>query len=350
VYPPISPAARNPTEAVEAMRAICGLAAGAAVLMHGCANNQEFDSFVSKYNKVYASEEERSERERIFNTNIELINKENAKQSSFKAGVTEYADMSSEEFGEKFLGFVDVRLFDANAPNHTLTRAGNLPPSVDWNKGHNGIKAVTSVKNQNPCGTCWSFAQTAAIEGIRAIRENGKLVSLSNQEMMDCLQPAHPCTGAGAGGGLTEGVVFAKNNGLYSYSDYTFLARTGSCHAAGSKELAPGKITGYVNVPSNDENALMDALSQQPVAVAVNAQYGGPIQHYTGGVVHTDCSSQLDHAVLAVGYGHDSQTGLDYWMIKNSWGANWGEDGFFRLERGRKLCGILAWSAYPTMD
>jgi len=255
-------------------------------------------------------------------------------------------DVAEGEFKENFLGFVDTRNFDANAPNHTLTRAGNLPESVDW-RNHYGIVAVTSVKNQNPCGTCWSFAQTGAIEGIRAIK-TGKLVSLSNQEMMDCL--GHPCTGRGAGGGLTEGVIYAESHGLYSYEAYPFIAASESCmHPSMTKELQPGLIRGFVNVPGHDENALMDALSQQPVAVAVNAQYGGPIQFYTGGVIHTTCSSQLDHAVLAIGYGTDP-SGLAYWLIKNSWGPNWGEEGFFRLQRGRELCGITAWSSYPTMD
>jgi len=255
-------------------------------------------------------------------------------------GVTEFTDMSSETFTSRYLGLVTETPLEPNVLNHTISRSTPLA-SIDWRE-HG---AVTSVKNQQYCGTCWSFAQAGAIEGIRQIK-TGKLVSLSNQEMQDCL--GHPCSGNGAGGNMIEGINYAKQHGLSSYDAYPFIAATESCKNMGNKELAAGKITGYVNVRQTMED-LMDALAQQPVAVAVNAQYAGPIQNYRGGVISSYCSTQLDHAVLAVGYGKDSSSGLDYWLIKNSWGTNWGESGYFRLVRGQNECGVLSWAVYPTM-
>merc|ERR1712032_1189363 len=283
--------------------------------------------------------EERTEAERTFNLNVEEIETENAKETNtFTLGVTEFTDMTKDAFSKQFLGLVSPPPFDADVQNHSIVRA-SPPTSVDWRDS----EAVTSVKNQNPCGTCWSFAQAGAIEGIRAIKNAG-LVSLSNQEMQDCL--GHPCTGNGAGGDMTEGIMYAKTYGLSSYSAYPFVAKTESCKSTSNKVLAPNVITGYVNVPANMDS-LMDALAQQPVAVALNAQYAGPIQNYRGGIITSSCSTQLDHAVLAIGYGTDS--GTDYWLIKNSWGENWGEAGYFRLIRGQNECGLLSWAVYPTM-
>jgi len=325
------------------MRTICGLAACALMVLHGCDKTdktQDFDSFVKKYNKVYPDEAAKTEAERTFNLNVEEINAENSKgTNTFTLGVTEFTDMSTEKFTSTYLGLVLETPVEATATNHTISRATPLS-EVDW-RDHN---AVTEVKNQNPCGTCWSFAQAGAIEGIRAIKEN-KLVSLSNQEMQDCL--GHPCSGSGAGGNMIEGINYAKQNGLASYAAYPFIAATQSCKTMTNKELAAGKITGYVNVNPRMED-LMDALAQQPVAVALNAQYAGPIQNYRSGIISSYCSTQLDHAVLAVGYGTDS--GMDYWLVKNSWGTYWGESGYFRLVRGQNECGVLSWAVYPTMN
>jgi len=323
------------------MKTICGLTAGAILFLQGCdKNNDEFQRYTEQFGKTYANDDERLERERIYYDNMKMIEEENKKGNSFTLGETSFTDMSNDEFKKQYLGFVDMNAMQvdlSSAENHTLQRA-TLPSSVDWRNSY----AVTEVKNQNPCGVCWSFATAGAIEGIRAIRTNSRAVSLSTQEMQCKL--GHSCSGATAGGTLTEGIRYTQQNGLASWANYPFVSSRSTCLNE-PREIQVGQITGYRNVP-RDMNSLMDALAQQPVSVAVNAQYGGPIQHYRGGIISEYCSTQLDHAVLAVGYG--SENGQQYWLIKNSWGSNWGERGYFRLVRGQNECGVLQWAVYPT--
>merc|ERR1712176_861565 len=186
---------------------------------------------------------------------------------------------------ERYLGQLKIPS-DVNMTSHALsgTRVDS-GSSMDWrDRG-----AVASVKNQNPCGTCWSFSAVGALEGVRAIR-GGPLVSLSNQEVQDC--KGNGCSGNGAGGWPVWGFQWAQDYGLASYDNYPF-------------------IRGYRQV-SASEDYMIDALNQQPISVALNAQYSGPVQNYRGGIIDTYCSDALDHAVLAVGYG--TEDGEDYWL------------------------------------
>lgn len=302
-----------------------------------------FSEFVEQFNKTYADESERAEHERIFNENMDKIDAANKKNNGFTMGVTEFTDISEEEFNRRYMTLGSPS--NESVPEHVSdpTRA-SLPQRVDWRD----FSAVTVVKNQNPCGTCWSFAGAGAIEGIVAIRTRS-LVSLSNQEFQDCTGGGHSCSGQDAGGFYDAAFRYARDYGVSSNSYYPFNPSIGQSHQscrAYPKQVAAGAITGY-RVVASSENALMDALYHQPVAVALNAQYGGPIQHYRGGIITEYCSTALDHAVLAIGYG--TEYGTNYWLIKNSWGANWGESGYFRLVRGQNKCGVLKAAYYPTM-
>ena len=197
---------------------------------------------------------------------------------------------------------------------------------------------MTPIKNQEQCGSCWAFSTTGSVEGVSFI-STGKLPSVSEQQLVDC-------SGAegnqGCNGGLMdygfESII--KNKGITGETDYPYTAKDGTCAAAGKPVAAT--ISGYKDVPVNSEVGLETAIVTQPVSVAVEADQS-VFQYYTGGVMDSACGTQLDHGVLAVGYG--TEGGKEYYKVKNSWGADWGAKGYILLARGAKFnpsgqCGI----------
>ncbi|KAK2079410.1 hypothetical protein QBZ16_003101 [Prototheca wickerhamii] len=219
--------------------------------------------------------------------------------------------------------------------------------SVDWREKN----AVTEVKNQKMCGSCWSFATTGSIEGANAIH-TGKLVSLSEQQMVDCDRERDN----GCHGGLMDYAYeyVLKNGGLDSEEDYPYTAEEGVCDRRREKRHVV-TIDGYEDVPRMNEGALRAAVARQPVAVAIEADQR-PFQLYAGGVLDTACGTALDHGVLVVGYGsfNNGTTDLPYWLVKNSWGGAWGDKGYIKLLRsplgapsGPGQCGIAMQASYP---
>ncbi|KAJ4703640.1 putative Cysteine protease [Melia azedarach] len=221
---------------------------------------------------------------------------------------------------------------------------GNLtsvPTSIDWRKKG----AVTPVKDQGSCGCCWAFSAVAAMEGITQIK-TGKLVSLSEQELVDCDTQDSGCSG----GLMNIAFEFIKSNrGLTTEANYPYEGVDGTCKTkkAGRKAAA---ITGYKDVPANNEKALLQAVASQPVSVAIEGS-GYSFQFYSTGVFSGDCDTYLNHAVTAIGYG-TSSAGTKYWLMKNSWGTGWGEDGYMRIQRDvaarEGLCGLAMEPSYPT--
>ena len=197
---------------------------------------------------------------------------------------------------------------------------------------------MTPIKNQEQCGSCWAFSTTGSVEGISFI-STGTLPSVSEQQLVDC-------SGAegnqGCNGGLMDyGFEYIiKNKGITGETNYPYTAKDGTCAAAGKPVVAT--ISGYKDVPVNSEVGLETAIVTQPVSVAVEADQS-VFQYYTGGVMDSACGTQLDHGVLAVGYG--TEGGKEYFKVKNSWGADWGAKGYILLGRGAKFnpagqCGI----------
>ncbi|KAL2494895.1 KDEL-tailed cysteine endopeptidase CEP1 [Forsythia ovata] len=195
-----------------------------------------------------------------------------------------------------------------------------VPPSLDWRERG----AVTAVENQGGCGSCWAFSVVAAMEGITQIK-TGELVSLSEQQILDCITSIDSCKG----GWMEYAFEFASQyQGLDSDADYPYPAKEGSCSANKPSSL-PAMITGHQSVPGNNETALLMAVANQPVCVRID-----PIQmrFYKSGILTGECGTNLTHSITAVGYG-TSEDGTKYWIFKNSWGPNWGENGFIRLQR-----------------
>merc|ERR1711907_196423 len=204
--------------------------------------------------------------------------------------------------------------------------------------------AVTPVKDQGQCGSCWAFSTTGGLEGAWQIA-TGKLTSMSEQQFVDCDTSSMGCNG----GNMNTAFTWAEKQNVATESSYAYTARDGTCKSSFSTAIPKGGVTGYKSVGSLLSKAtvakLQSAIDQQPVSIAIEADQAS-FQHYTGGVLSSGCGTNLDHGVLAVGY--DSDAGI--WKVKNSWGASWGMDGYIQLSQTGNVCGILDQPVYPTVS
>jgi len=299
-------------------------------------NNQFlFTSWAKQHKKNYDVAEV-FQRFNVFNDNMAKIIAHNSAKQSFTMSMNEFGDLTADEFKAQYHGLLPFRseyLKAQNAP--AFPKDLKIASSVDWTtKG-----AVTPVKNQGQCGSCWAFSTTGSIEGAHQIA-TGKLVPLSEQELVDC---AGSSGNQGCNGGLMDNAFeWVIKNGLCTESSYPYKAKGGSC-SKGCKSAT--SITGFKDVPKGDEDSLMKAANVNPVSIAIEADQFA-FQFYQGGVMDGTCGKKLDHGVLLVGYGTDG--GQDYWKIKNSWGASWGEEGYIRVVRGKNICGLADSASYPT--
>jgi len=288
----------------------------------------------------YVSKQEHDIRFEIFKDNMEKIKAHNEKNLSWKMGITQFADMTPVEFKQHTSCLMDQR--PVSTELFTPQEGVTVPESVDWvAKGD-----VTPVKNQGQCGSCWAFSTTGSIESRVSIAGGG-LTSLSEQELVDCSKKNNGCSG-----GLMDYAFdfVIQNKGLCSEDDYPYTAEDGTCDD--SSCTRHDAISSYVDVSSTTE-ALEQALAAGPVSIAIEADQMS-FQLYTSGVLTAACGTNLDHGVLAVGYGTWTD-GTDYWRVKNSWGSYWGDQGYINLCRncnangGNGQCGILMSASYPVV-
>ncbi|KAL0383558.1 UNVERIFIED_CONTAM: Senescence-specific cysteine protease SAG39 [Sesamum calycinum] len=304
--------------------------------------SERHEEWMEQYGRVYKNDEERAMRFKIFKDNVEFIEAFNeAGSRPYKLGINAFADLTNEEFKGARNGLFKVQKLPKVA-SFKYENVSGLASSMDWRKKG----AVTPVKDQGQCGSCWAFSAIAATEGIHEIT-TGKLISLSEQEIVDCDKTNQD---QGCEGGFMEDAFdfIISNKGIASESTYPYHATDGTCN---KKEESPvaAKISSYEKVPENNEQALLKAVANQPVSVSIDAG-GTAFQFYSSGVFTGDCGTDLDHGVAAVGYGKTSD-GTKYWLVKNSWGTSWGEEGYIRMERDvaakEGLCGIAMDSSYP---
>ena len=304
--------------------------------------NYEFHRFTHQHNKQYPSYDEYMIRHKNFINNYHMIQVHNQLNHGYTLGINQFSDMSQREFKE-FVESSKLHIDRFNQHTLTNTMSGDVPNSVDWReKG-----AVTGVKNQKQCGSCWAFSTTGSIEGAYAIAK-GKLVPLSEQQLVDCDKGDNGCNG----GIMTSAYEYViRNGGLDSETCYPYEARDDTCRF--DKSCVSATISSYGSVSANNDKAMIEALARQPISIAIYAA-GSTFQHYNGGVYddptcYSD-ESHLDHGVLLVGYG-TTDDGKDYYILKNSWDTTWGENGYMRIARGenKNICGLLDMPCYPVV-
>ncbi|XP_001607324.1 uncharacterized protein LOC100123649 [Nasonia vitripennis] len=296
-----------------------------------------FHEFMGKYKKMYHNKEEKEMRFQIFKDNLNLIEElQRNEMGTGRYGVTQFTDLTKAEFKARHLGLKPTLKSENDIPMPMATIPDiELPSDYDW-RHHN---VVTPVKDQGSCGSCWAFSVTGNIEGQYAIK-HGELLSLSEQELVDCDK-----LDSGCNGGLPDTAYRAieELGGLELESDYPYDAEDEKCHF--NKNKVKVNIVSGLNITSNETQMAQWLVKNGPMSIGINAN---AMQFYMGGVSHPFkflCSpDSLDHGVLIVGYGVKFypifKKTMPYWIIKNSWGPRWGEQGYYRVYRGDGTCGV----------
>ena len=287
----------------------------------------QFLSFQSIFNKKYKSFTEMRNRFVVFNENVRIIKQHNEdKSQTFKMAINQFTDFTPEEF-KSYVG--QLTFHPSTCSNFSSTN--QVANSWDWRM----YNAVTPVKNQGQCGSCWAFSSTGSTEGAWAIK-TGELINLSEQELVDCSGLRYGNNGCN-GGQIDSAFEYSIVNGQCSSLDYPYTAEKSKCYMCES-------VTSFrecFNVATNDQVSLKVAVALQPVAVAIDAN-SYYFQSYSSGILTSEmCGTDLDHGVLIVGYNQEED--IPYWIVKNSWGDTWGENGYVRIaisNSSEGICGI----------
>lgn len=324
-----------------------------------------FQRWKTEHGRTYATPAEERRRLRVYASNIRYIeatNQDAGAGLTYELGETAYTDLTSDEFMAMYTSPPSpLSSSDDDGATIITTRAGHVgagsggyqvylnesdgaPASVDWRASG----AVTEVKNQGQCGSCWAFSTVAVVEGIHQIK-TGKLVSLSEQELVDC-----DTLDDGCDGGVSYHALqwITTNGGITAEDDYPYTAKDDICNTTKLSHHA-ASISGFQRVATRSEASLTNAVVMQPVAVSIEAG-GANFQHYSNGVYNGPCGTQLNHGVTVVGYGQDEETGERYWIVKNSWGEKWGDRGYLRMKKDiadkpEGICGMAIRPSFPLI-
>ncbi|RZB45739.1 Peptidase C1 and/or Inhibitor I29 domain containing protein [Asbolus verrucosus] len=311
--------------------------------------SETWNNFKRSHRRRFSNSREERFRKTVFQKKLQQIEDHNERfklgMETYEIGVNEFTDYTEEEMMSYTHGFqlpleMPAPLINITSNSSFILRSGltALPSSLDWRS--RGV--VTPVKDQGQCGSCWAFSVNGALESHYKIRY-GATVTLSEQQLVDCATNLYGCNG----GSTSEAFMYIARNGGINYDrDYPYEARDGACRYSSSKPRVV--IRGYAYLTGPDENMLMDMVATQgPISVAIDVS--GNWGSYKSGVYYSStCSStSLNHAVVIVGYGNEN--GQDYWLVKNSWGSGWGQNGYIKMARNRgNNCGIATFASYPV--
>lgn len=313
--------------------------------------DQLWRDFRMKYKKFYADEFEETGRYYVWRQHLKDIETHNSNpENTYKIGVNHFSDLTHAEFREQMGGCYKLpkHMVEGNVTEGSTFLPPSfvdLPDTVDWRKeGY-----VTPVKNQGQCGSCWAFSSTGSLEG-QTFKKTGKLPELSEQNLIDCTKSYgnYGCRG----GWMENSFKYVRDNrGIDSETGYPYYTRDlGYCYYNAQYNTASD--TGFVDLPSGDENALKVAVATiGPISVAIDATHSSFMRYRSGVYIEPQCGNglgNLDHAVLVVGYG--TENGYDYWLVKNSWATTWGDAGYIKMARNRNnQCGIATKPSYPLV-
>jgi len=310
---------------------------------------KQFTNFQERFNKRYSTISEVEDRFQIFRANLRDIILHNLDYTqNFTMGINQFTDLTHEEFRAKYVSGMNKELGVGMYGCKSFTSsASTAPTSYDW-RSHG---AVTSVKDQGQCGSCWTFSATGAIEGAWAISK-GQLLDLSEQELVDCATGVSYGSHGCSGGQMDGAFKFVIENGQCSLASYPYTSGTTKTGGTCQKCSAVVHMSSCYDVEANNQVALKAAVAKQPVSIAIEADTRY-FQSYSGGILtSSSCGTNLDHGVLIVGYGEEN--GQKYWTVKNSWGTTWGDKGYVRIARSEStndagICGIGMMASFPSV-
>jgi C1A family cysteine protease len=296
------------------------LAALFVVAVVAVPTRDEFNAWALKHKKVYGTEEA-DRRFHIYTSNwyhVQHLNKQGRGHFSLD---NQFADLSRSEFRNTYLTLQTP----ARAATTAKVQVRDAPDAWDWRE-HG---AVAEIKDQGQCGSCWAFSAVGNMEGQNFLHGTKELVTLAESQLVDCDKADSGCNG----GLMGTAFEYAIKNGMETEKDYPYKASTRTCAYSAKKAIY--KFSNWTMI-EDDEEVMKQALYEYgPLAIAVDAENWS---YYSGGIYDSKCTSNLDHGVTLVGYG--TEKGKDFWLIRNSWGKSWGENGYIRLIRGKNKCGI----------